>query len=120
MNCNELMQLLPDLIDGTLTTEQRAEAEIALLECPDCQQQLEFAQQVHLFLVQMQSENEQFRVPPGFEAKLLARVRQQHGNLDLLDLSSKAFAQWLIELINLIGGLIDPSAGQRGSKSQLA
>lgn len=120
MNCDELMQLLPDLIDGTLSEEQRVEAEAALVECPDCQQQLEFAQQVHLFLVQQQSENAQFRVPLGFEARLLARVRRQHGNLDLLDLSAVAFAQWLVELINLIGGLIDPGAGQRGSRSQLA
>ncbi len=117
MKCNELMQLLPDLIDGSLSEELRVEAEAALLECPDCQQQFDFAHQVHFFLVELQSENAQFRVPPGFEAKLLARVRRQHGNLDLLDLSAVAFAQWLVELINLIGGLIDPSGV---NKSQLA
>lgn len=106
MNCDELTLLLPDLIDGTLSAEKRAEAEAALTECEECRQQLEFARQVHLFLLQLQVENEQFRVPAGFEARLLARVRQQQGTLDLFDLSSKAFAQWMVELINLVGGLL--------------
>lgn len=112
MNCDELAQLLPDLIDGTVTEAQRAEAEEALANCPDCQQQLELARQVHLFLAQMQAENEQFRVPVGFEARLLARIRQQHGHLDLLDLSSKTFVQWLIELVALVGGLLVPNNTQ--------
>ena len=110
MNCDELAQLLPDLIDGTLVEDQRAAAMAALADCPDCQRQFELAQQVHLFLVQRQRENEQFRVPPGFEARLLARIRQQQGNLDLLDLSSQTFVQWLVEFINLIGALLTPGA----------
>jgi hypothetical protein len=110
MNCDELAQLLPELVDGTLSEERRVAAEEALLVCPECQRELELARQVRVFLVQLQAENEQFRVPAGFEARLLAHIRQQSGGLDLLDLSSKAFVEWLIELIKLIGGLIDPGS----------
>ncbi len=108
MDCRTLERLLPDLVDGSLPEALRLEAEAVLSTCPECQQQLEFARQVHTFLLQLQTENEQFRVPPGFQARLLARVRQQAGNMDLFTLSSQAFALWLVELINLIGGLLDP------------
>lgn len=111
MDCDELTQILPDLIDGTLSEERRVETMAALNDCPDCQRQYELARQIHLFLAQLQSENEQFRVPPGFEARLLTRIRRQHGNLDLLDLSSQTFVQWLAELINLVAALLSPEAG---------
>lgn len=114
MDCDELTQFLPDLIDGTLTEERRTEAMAALADCPDCQRQFELAQQIRLFLAQLQRENEQFRVPPGFEARLLMRIRRQHGNLDLLDLSSQTFVQWLVEFINLVGALLSPGAGVIG------
>ena len=120
MNCDELAQLLPDLVDGTLPEERRLEAEAALPTCPDCQRQLELARQIRAFLVQLQAENDQFRVPAGFEARLLARISQQSGGLDLLDLSSKAFAQWLIELIKLVGGLIDPGSAPGVNRPQPA
>lgn len=107
MNCKELQQLIPDLVDGTLSPEVQAEAEATLPQCPDSQRELEIARQIHDFLLQLQAENAQFRVPPGFEARLLERVQRQSGGLDLLDLSSKAFGVWLVELINLIGGLLN-------------
>ncbi len=116
MDCNELAQLLPDLVDGTLPEERRLAAEAALPACPECQRQLELARQIRAFLVQLQAENDQFRVPAGFEARLLARISQQSGSLDLLDLSSKAFAQWLIELIKLVGGLINPDTAPEASR----
>ena len=118
MNCDELAQLLPDLVDGTLSEETRAAAEAALPECPESRHQLELARQIHAFLVGLQVENEQFRVPAGFEARLLARIQQQYGGLELLDLSSKAFVEWLIELIKLIGGLIDPGSVPGASRPQ--
>ena len=43
-------------------------------------------------LVTLQSEQPNLRVPTGFEARLLARVRSQQANLDILDLTSQAFA----------------------------
>ena len=109
MNCKELATLIPDMVDGTISAEVLAEAEAALTGCPEAQRELEIARQIRAFLAQLQAENAGFRVPPGFEARLLERVQRQSGSLDLFDLSSKAFGVWLIELINLIGGLLDPT-----------
>src|SRR5689334_13291148 len=109
MNCKELATLIPDMVDGTLSAEVLADAEASLPSCPDAQRELEIARQIRAFLVQLQAENAEFRVPAGFEARLLERVQRQSGGLDLFDLSSKAFGVWLVELINLIGGLLDPT-----------
>lgn len=112
MNCEELARLLPDLVDGALAEEQRAGAEAALPQCPDCQQELEIALQVRAFMVRLQTEYAHVRVPAGFEARLLAKVRAQHSALELLDVSSTLFAAWLVEFLNLVGGLLDPGASQ--------
>lgn len=118
MNCAELAQLIPDMVDGSLPPATLAEAQAALVQCPDCQRELAFAQQIRAFLIDLQAENASIRIPEGFEARLLARVRAQHSGLELLDLSSKAFAEWLVELINLIGGLIDPSTTSKSIRPQ--
>lgn len=115
MNCDELRQYLPDMVDGSLTPEVLAEAQAALPNCPDCQREFEIAQRVRAFLIELQAQNANLRIPAGFEARLLAKVRSQHSGLELLDLSSKAFGAWLVELINLIGGLIDPSALEKSN-----
>ncbi len=107
MNCEELNQLLPDLVDDTLVGDVRAQAEAALLECPDCQRDLEIARQIRTLLITLQSQEPALQVPPGFEARLLARVRTQQSGLELLDLSSQTFVAWLVEFINLVGGLIN-------------
>ncbi len=113
MNCDELVQLLPDLIDGFLSPELQAEAEAALPGCPDCQRELELVRQVRMFLVALQTEFADIRIPAGFESRLLARIRVQHSGLEFLDLSSIAFSEWLVELLNLIGALFDPHAATR-------
>lgn len=113
MNCDELASLLPDLVDGTLSDEQRAEAEAALPACAECQQELALARQVRAFLVQWQAEYADVRIPAGFEARLLAHVRAQQSNREFLDLSSVAFVTWLVEVLNLLGGLLDPQAKTR-------
>ena len=113
MNCEELRQYLPDLVDGSLSPELLTEAQTALADCPDCQREYEIAQRVRAFLIELQAENANVRIPAGFEARLLARVRAQHSGLELLDLSSQTFAAWLVEMLNLIGGLIDPAAAGR-------
>ena len=118
MNCEELTQLLPDLVDGTLADALRAEAEEALSQCPDCRRELEAARQIRALFAALQAENVQLQVPAGFEVRLLARVHKQHSGLELLDLSSKAFAMWVIELINLIGGLISPPSVSGATGSQ--
>ncbi len=108
MDCEELSGLIPDIVDGTLPDKLQAEVAAALPRCPDCQREIELTRQVRAMLQAIQVENAQLRIPVGFEARLLARIQRQHAGLELLDLSSKAFAQWLIELLNLVGGLIGP------------
>ena len=109
MNCEELRQYLPDLVDGSLAPELLTEVQSALAECPDCRREYEIAQRVRAFLLELQAENANIRIPAGFEARLLTRVRAHHSGLELLDLSSHTFAAWIIELLNLIGGLINPA-----------
>lgn len=116
MNCEELAQLLPDLVDGSLSPELRAEAEVALAQCPDCQRELEIASQIRQLLVSLQAEHPELRVPPGFEARLMAQIKRQNSSLEFLDLSSKAFGVWLVELINLIGGLLDPKSASQAHR----
>ena len=118
MNCEGLAQLIPDLVDGSLPPNVLAEAEAALPQCPECERELAMARQIRDLLVRMQAENANLRVPPGFEARLLARVLAQHSSLELLDLSSKIFGAWLVELLNLIGGLIDPAAWPNATRPQ--
>src|SRR5207253_10797814 len=102
MNCEELAELIPDLVDGTVPASLLAEAEASLPQCPDCQRELTLARQVRAFLLELQAEHAELRIPTGFEVGLLAQIRAQHSGLELLDLSSKAFGMWLVELINLI------------------
>ncbi len=109
MNCEELAQLIPDLVDGTLSPDVLGEAQAALPQCPECERELTIAREVRAFLVRLQAESASVRVPAGFEARLLARVQAQYTGAELMDLSSKIFGAWLVELLNLIGGLIDPS-----------
>lgn len=118
MNCEELRQYLPDLVDETLSPPLLSEVQAALVVCPDCQREYELARAVRVFLLELQTENANIRIPAGFEARLLARVRAQHSGLELLDLSSKTFGAWLVELLNLIGGLLDPAASTRTSHPQ--
>ena len=113
MTCDELASLLPDLVDGTLPEEQRAEAEAALPLCPECQRELDLARQVRAFLVQLQAEYAEVHIPAGFEARLMAQVRGHHSGLEFLDLSSIALITWLIELLNLLGGLLNPQASNQ-------
>ena len=108
MNQEELTRLLPDLVDGTVTDEVRAEAEAALQLYPEIQRDLEIARQIRIVLATLQADYPELRVPAGFEAKLLARVRQRSAGLDVLDLSCTTFVAWLVEFINLISGLLVP------------
>ena len=117
MTCEELMELIPDLVDGSLEVTRMAEALAILPGCPQCQRELEIATQVHNFLMQFQAENAAIKLSPGFEARLLRRIRQQGSNLDLVDLLSKTFGETLVELINLLGGLVVPSQAQAARSS---
>ncbi|WP_069804518.1 anti-sigma factor family protein [Thermogemmatispora onikobensis] len=111
MNCEELSRLLPDLVEGTLPPALQAEAEAALPGCPECQRELELARQVRTLLNELQAQYAGLRLPPDFERRLLARIHTEQSSLELLDLSSQTLLQWLIDLLNLIGALLDPTTG---------
>jgi Putative zinc-finger len=108
MNCKQLAELIPDLVDGTLAPELQAEADAALADCPEARQELEIARQIRTFLQDLQAQSPNLVLPSGFEARLLDRIRLQNTGVDFLDLSSKTFGFWLMELINLLVGLLPP------------
>jgi len=116
MNQEELMQLLPDLVDGTLSDDTRIEAEAALQVYPEVQRDLEIARQIRTVLATLQADYPELRVPAGFEARLLTRVRQRGAGLDVLDLSCTTFTAWLVEFINLIGGLLVPVSTSQSTR----
>lgn len=108
MNQEDVTQLIPDLVDGTLADDVRTQAEAALQQYPELQRDLEIARQVRTVLATLQANYPEMRVPAGFESRLLARVRQRSAGLDVLDLSCTTFTAWLVEFINLLGGLLVP------------
>jgi anti-sigma factor RsiW len=103
---DELNSMLPDLVDGNVPAERRAEAEQALAHYPDVQRDLEIARQIRTLLVSLQTERPELRLPAGFEMRLLTRIKQENSRFDALDLSCTVFAEWLVEFINLVGGLV--------------
>jgi len=116
MNQEELTQLIPDLVDGTLPDAVRTEAEATLQLYPEVQRDLEIARQIRTILATLQVDYPDLRVPVGFEARLLARVRQRSAGLDVLDLSCTTFTAWLVEFINLIGGLLVPAPPSQSTR----
>ncbi len=110
MNQEEITLLIPDLVDGTLSDDERSQAEAALQQYPELQRDLEIARQVRTVLATLQANYPEMRVSAGFEARLVARVRERSAGLEILDLSCTAFAEWLIEFINLLSGLFVPVA----------
>jgi len=110
MTCEELYELIPDMVDGSLSIELLAEALAILPGCPDCANELEIARQVRDFVIRLEAANLNLKVPAGFEARLLNRVRQQTSGQDLLDLLSQSLGEWLLEIVNLLGNLTVPTA----------
>ncbi len=108
MSCEELAELLPDIMDGTLEVAKQAEAEQALLRCHDCRKELEAARRIRALLVQYQASNVEVQLSAGFEARLLSRLARQKHGLALLDFTSHSFGLWLVEIINIIGHLFAP------------
>lgn len=119
MTCEELAELLPDYMDGTLSPEVKAEADAALARCPDCQKELEAARFIRSFLAKLQAGNVQLQPSATFEARLFGRIRQQKHGLALLDLSSRSFGLWMIEFINIVGHLVNANSGAKTGLSQL-
>jgi hypothetical protein len=91
---------LADLADGTLTGP---EWETWLAGHPEAAAEVEIARRVRLLMVELRAAS--VEVPAGFEARLLARVREDKTLLDLLDLGLAGIGRTLIELLNALFGL---------------
>ncbi len=99
MTCEELSQLLPDLLDGTLILPDFEEALVALTRCPECQKEFEAARQVRDLLLKLRAADTQFQPSPCFKAKLLVRIHQHDRGFNLSNLSEAEIKLWVC-LIN--------------------
>lgn len=115
MTCEQLAELLPEMLDDTLAPDLKAETEAALANCPDCQKELEAARNIRTFLARLQSGNVELRPSKDFETHLFSRLQRQTHGLTLVDLTSRSFGLWLVELINIVGHLLNSNATAPGT-----
>ncbi|GCE46720.1 hypothetical protein EI42_00239 [Thermosporothrix hazakensis] len=108
-------RLLRDFADEDLDAALRA--------YPDIPEVIQRAWEVRKLLRFFQAEAVQ--VPMGLEKAVFARLRTVHtgrefldltsyAGRELVDLSSQGLLFWLLELVRLLVGLIDPAAGTPG------
>lgn len=71
LDCQELVELVSDYLDGTLDPETRSRFDLHLLECDGCENYL---QQFHATVRTVGSIND-VQLDPGFRAKLLDAFR---------------------------------------------
>jgi anti-sigma factor RsiW len=108
MNCDELRSLLPELVDGSLSSAQQAEARAALAVCPECRRELEVARQVHAFFQVLRQREGTVPLSVNLEHRVLARLHQERCSLELLDLSALTLTTWLRELLHMLGAFLVP------------
>ncbi|MBE3564825.1 MAG: zf-HC2 domain-containing protein [Thermogemmatispora sp.] len=108
MNCDELRSLLPELVDGSLSPAQQAEARAALAVCPECRREFEVARQVHAFFQVLRQREGTVPLSVNLERRVLARLHQERCSLELLDLSAPALTTWLRELLHMLGAFLVP------------
>jgi hypothetical protein len=95
---------LTDLVDGTLSGP---EWDAWLVAHPAAAAEIAIARRVRALMVELRAA--EIAVPAGFEARLMARVRDDTTLLDLLDLGLAGIGRALIELLNVLFGLLpDP------------
>jgi len=92
---------LADLADGTLAGP---EWDAWLAAHPAAAAEVAIARRVRRLLSEMSAAA--IPVPEGFEARLMARIREDRTLLDLLDLGLSGVGRALIELINLLLSLL--------------
>jgi hypothetical protein len=92
---------LADLADGTLAGP---EWEAWLAAHPAAAAEVEIARRVRRLLAQMSAAD--IPVPAGFEARLIARIREDRTLLDLLDLGVSGMGRALLDLLNLLLSLL--------------
>ena len=94
---------LTDLADGALVG---AEWDTWLAAHPAAAAEVEIARRVHALVAELRLAA--VDVPVGFEARLMARVREDATLLDLLELYLAGWARALMELINALFELLPP------------
>ena len=92
---------LTDLVDGVLAGP---EWDAWLAAHPDAAAEVALARRVRLLLGRMHEA--QIAVPDGFEARLIARIRDDRTLLELLDLGLSGVGRALIELLNVLFSLL--------------
>lgn len=101
MNDDDALSYLADLADGAQTA---AEWEALLAARPDLANEIAIARKVRALLIELRTA--EIAVPADFEARLFARIRADSSLLPLLDLGLAGFGRVLIELLDLIFGLL--------------
>jgi hypothetical protein len=104
---NESQVNLTDLVDGTLAGP---EWDQWLVEHPDAAVEVAMARRVRAFMIQLREEG--IAVPADFEARLLERIRADATLLDLLDLGLAGLAHTILEILNVLFGLLPAPQAQ--------
>lgn len=91
---------LADLADGTLAGP---EWDVWLEQHPDAAAEVAIARRVRALMAELATM--EIAVPAGFEARLMARVREDVALRDLLDLGLSGLGRVLIELLDALFGL---------------
>lgn len=92
---------LSDLVDSG---EAGPEWDAWLAAHPAAAEEVALARRVHALLAQLGAEP--LPLPPDFEARLLARCRQDATLLDLLDLALAKGGRTVLELLGALFGLL--------------
>lgn len=92
---------LTDLADGTLTGP---EWDAWLAEHPAAAAEVAIAKRVQALVAELR--NAAFVVPDDFEARLIARIRDDRTLLDLLNLGLDGIGRSLLEIIGALLGLL--------------
>jgi len=92
---------LADLADGTLAGP---EWDAWLAAHPDAAAEVAIARRVRQLMRELELAS--IVVPAGFEARLMARLREDRTLLDLLDLGFSGLGRVLIELLDMLLSLL--------------
>ena len=92
---------LTDLADETLSGP---EWDAWLAAHPQAAAEVAVARRVRALMAELQSAS--FALPPGFEARLLARVREDVTLLELLELHLSGMGRALLEIVNVLLSLL--------------
>jgi hypothetical protein len=100
--------IVADIVDGTLSGPEWA---AWLAARPEATAEVAIARRVQALMRELAAAA--IVVPPGFEARVLERVRADSTLLDLLDLGLGALGRTVLELIAALFGILPAPAPAR-------